>query len=642
MNLLLIATSLVLIAQDTDYELRTWGDASGRFTVEARFLSQADGIVKLESEDGEELEAPIDQLRPEDQRYLERIASMESSGVNSGTKSVFRSYSALIEARNRQFLAEQVLELYRTFINDPTIDQEARDKAHSQIDQWEARADRNMFRYGTKWVTAAEKQRMQEHGEELIRRAESFLATEDLAKCIETLEKASEVDVGGIEADFSLGMYWALVGMNPKEARDHFLTVCRRLELYDSGEHGIMSRNLAVALSNLALTELRLDEASDAVSHFEQALRLAPDLTAIHHNAIHAYRLGGDNQHFYMPEPTHRKLEILVRAHRSDVNDSLSTLSWLYQPLYESESTQGAAVSSSADASENLNLVGYGSGFVVAPGVVVTNQHVVNGAEGFDLVFDDGTSSRGQTMAVHPELDLALVKFDDLYSDGLPIATEPSRLGTEIGLLGFPDPDVLSGSLKFTRGVVTEADSAHRIMFDALATQGNSGGPILDATGQVVGVCAVQINAALENRYNTGVSSAALLEFIEDEVPNFANSDAKTYDDWPALIDDARSSVVQIRILAKPGSSRLSNETGQQAAYFEDTFCMTCNGHSLVQCTARGCNGGGITVKDPYIVQTNKGPITMYRSKRVACPVCDGEGAVDCPNSNCSRGRDSR
>jgi putative serine protease PepD len=145
-----------------------------------------------------------------------------------------------------------------------------------------------------------------------------------------------------------------------------------------------------------------------------------------------------------------------------------------------------------------------GSGFVYSSdGTVVTNQHVVNGSSSFSVRFWDGTTRRAQLVGTDPSTDLAVLKVDAPESLLVPLALGNSsslEIGDEVAAIGSPFG--LEGTL--TTGVVS---ALHRqmtapndftitdsIQTDAAINHGNSGGPLLDTRGHVVGV-----NAQIES-----------------------------------------------------------------------------------------------------------------------------------------------
>lgn len=179
--------------------------------------------------------------------------------------------------------------------------------------------------------------------------------------------------------------------------------------------------------------------------------------------------------------------------------------------------TKGGRFSSSRVARsivyiENLRANAAGSGFVVAPGVVLTNAHVVEGSGGEVVLIPDGEDPRlpanqyrGTVGAVYEIEDVAIVRFSgSMPARVLAIAGDEPERGTEIWAVGYPgaadthitDRDVIAS---FSRGVVTRvAEGATEqsrgrgvtriLQHDALTAPGSSGGPILDNCHRIVAI----------------------------------------------------------------------------------------------------------------------------------------------------------
>lgn len=136
---------------------------------------------------------------------------------------------------------------------------------------------------------------------------------------------------------------------------------------------------------------------------------------------------------------------------------------------------------------------GTGSGFVLPGGVVVTNRHVVQRPRAVTLNTWDGRSLEAEVRGIAIDSDLAVLRLVDDEPD-LPTATlrdAPVELGEQVLAAGYPDGGPITVS---TGRVVDRVDGevlgepADVLRVDARIRQGNSGGPLLDEQGRVVGV----------------------------------------------------------------------------------------------------------------------------------------------------------
>jgi S1-C subfamily serine protease len=153
------------------------------------------------------------------------------------------------------------------------------------------------------------------------------------------------------------------------------------------------------------------------------------------------------------------------------------------------------------------DLLGQGSGIVVnAAGSVLTALHVVAGAEVIQVDFADGTSGRATVAAARPDQDVAVLTVDRLPEVVVPaVLAGPPAIGDTVFAVG--DPLGLRRSL--SAGVVSALDRsiggagtpalADLIQFDAAVNPGNSGGPLLNRAGQVVGIVTALANPADED-----------------------------------------------------------------------------------------------------------------------------------------------
>ena len=156
------------------------------------------------------------------------------------------------------------------------------------------------------------------------------------------------------------------------------------------------------------------------------------------------------------------------------------------------------------DAGEGEGF-GIGSGVVVnADAEVLTALHVIKGATEIQVAFADGTRTAAAVVNVDPERDIAVLTPAVLPNLVLPatlgsssamrVGDEVFAVGNPLGLVGSLSAGVVSG---FDRDFMPEGREAPLrglIQFDAAVNPGNSGGPLLDRRGQVVGIVTGLIN----------------------------------------------------------------------------------------------------------------------------------------------------
>ncbi len=145
---------------------------------------------------------------------------------------------------------------------------------------------------------------------------------------------------------------------------------------------------------------------------------------------------------------------------------------------------------------QNRELEGLGSGVIVSKnGYVLTNNHVVDGADTVSIVLNDGSKYEAEVVGTDPLTDIAVLKVD---ADDLPYATITDSDGIEIGDVVFAIGNPLGVGQSATMGIVSakgrnnlnRIDVGYQdfIQTDASINQGNSGGALVDAHGRLIGI----------------------------------------------------------------------------------------------------------------------------------------------------------
>ena len=168
-----------------------------------------------------------------------------------------------------------------------------------------------------------------------------------------------------------------------------------------------------------------------------------------------------------------------------------------------------------------------GTGFAIADGYIATNYHVINGAKSIRIKGINGNmkdSYKGYVVASDREHDLAIIQIVDKKFDGF--GDIPYRIGgetiSEVGesvfVLGYPLTKTMGNEVKLTDGIIS-AESGYKgdqsmYQISAAVQPGNSGGPLFDSDGNVIGViCAKHADA--ENA-NYAVKVSYLFSLCQD------------------------------------------------------------------------------------------------------------------------------
>ncbi len=165
---------------------------------------------------------------------------------------------------------------------------------------------------------------------------------------------------------------------------------------------------------------------------------------------------------------------------------------------------------------------GLGSGVVIVDsGIILTNLHVVAGAQRIELTFHDGTRAGAHMTGAQAHNDLAVLQAqklpDDLHAATLR-STAELQPGDGVVAVGFPfgigpsvSSGVVSGLKRSFRSPEGKQQMGNLIQFDAAANPGNSGGPLVTMDGEVVGIVTAILNPN-EQRTFIGIGFAVPIE----------------------------------------------------------------------------------------------------------------------------------
>ena len=170
-----------------------------------------------------------------------------------------------------------------------------------------------------------------------------------------------------------------------------------------------------------------------------------------------------------------------------------------------------------------------GSGFAVSSnGHVITNHHVIEGCQKVKIRHN-GKSIPATVVTSDPRNDLALLKGDFRPSSVLPLSTNSPELLQDVYVAGFPFGRKVSTGVKVTKGIISSltgiGNNFSNIQIDAALQPGNSGGPILDDKGNVVGVAVARLDkvktlqklGSLPENTNFGIKTSVVRSILESQ-----------------------------------------------------------------------------------------------------------------------------
>jgi peptidoglycan-N-acetylglucosamine deacetylase len=167
-----------------------------------------------------------------------------------------------------------------------------------------------------------------------------------------------------------------------------------------------------------------------------------------------------------------------------------------------------------------------GTAFSVAPELLITNRHVVRGCSSVEVISPDGRRT-GSIEVADGDIDLAIIRVSGLTGTTAKLRSPNNLLlGEPVLVFGYPLTGRLSSEGNFTSGLVSALrglrDSANQIQITSPIQPGNSGGPLMDSSGLVIGVIQSKLDPFTEARstgdipqnVNFAISLEALSQFL--------------------------------------------------------------------------------------------------------------------------------
>lgn len=142
----------------------------------------------------------------------------------------------------------------------------------------------------------------------------------------------------------------------------------------------------------------------------------------------------------------------------------------------------------------------FGTGFFMAPGFVVTSYHVLDGSTRFKAILADNRELSLKIAAIDRINDLALLIPENAFElpGGIPIAKGAPSVGANVFTIGFPHPTIMGSNPKTTAGIVNSLfgldDDPRHLQISAPIHGGNSGGPLMNYMGEVIGIITMTLN----------------------------------------------------------------------------------------------------------------------------------------------------
>lgn len=540
--LVVAATSFAALQTTHAGEMRTWSSASGAHKTEAEFVElKDDGNVVLKAKTGKTIDVPLSRLSDADQAYARSHAAAKSpaSSKTETPKSVDDVEAEALACKT----AKEAVMVYKFYLAKPNLSAAQRTAAEANLDAWKKKADDNQVRLGKQWMSKAEADKIRKQAQDKIEHAVEFMRLRNDQLAEQALEEASKLDPDSIQADFLMGIVYAVVSKNDKKAQQHFEKCLKR----DPGNVSVLN-NLAVSLASQK-------KFTEAARHWKTAAESAPKMRELSQNIGTLITMVGMKE-AKLPTKTMQDLsEIYEQLITTHGNPRPTQVRFVYSPPYElAEKGKSRGDGRGGSGGESV-VVSSGSGFVVHPHMILTNRHVVEHASGL-LVLNpknpSGEPLAAELIAIADGVDLALVRCDGLDAPAVPLVETLPPRGSDIMVLGYPLGPEFGKSLKSTRGsmvAMPDASVDNMCLYDAVTNPGNSGGPLCDKSARVAAVVRA-VTGSVGGSYGAAIPIANAMPFLKSHIPDLSPSEDETKElDWPGV--DAKVSPSTVLILKK-------------------------------------------------------------------------------------------
>ncbi len=237
---------------------------------------------------------------------------------------------------------------------------------------------------------------------------------------------------------------------------------------------------------------------------------------------------------------------------------------------------------------------GAGTAFVVASnGILVTCAHVVDDADEIEIQIAGKTYS-AEVLKLDSESDLAILKIEAENLPVVPVAdSETVQLGMDVRAVGFPLSDVLGTDVKVTRGTVsgmTKRNGRTQLQIDAAVNPGNSGGPVVNSKGEMIGVTSAKLSGVDVNRVGFCIPANAVREFLKGSGATIEDSQVTEDLKGPELVASVAPAVAYVKVRSGPDPLAKHTELNFSGSFNKTT--KDTRGHMVPSFRMRGSRLG--------------------------------------------------
>jgi S1-C subfamily serine protease len=411
------------------------------------------------------------------------------------------------------------------------------DKAKAELAKWQKLADSGAEKIGGAWVGGEELKTMVEAANKLTVEGLQLLDADQSVKAMHKFEEAVKTYPNAYAAQMFLGVIDLLANKLDDAAACFTKAQTIRPDSWEPENNlGIVlcqKKQLAEGIEKLRLAAEAVDEMTTANNLVKALSLLTPEQrkNANYKTALETARL------------------LAARFHLDRVTDWTKMPYRLAYPTPDKKPGEESLPSGVAVS---------GTGFIIQEdGLVLTNRHVVDldmflAREGVApapgaanggiakarpttllVLLPDGKKASAELVAVDPNMDLALIRIKGAPNTKYPTIalskTDTAETGAPCFAVGFPMLTRLGQALKVTQGIISGAADGGGgvdILIDAKVNPGNSGGPLVDKFGQVMGVVSMKsIGNGMEDSYGMAISAGHVRAFLKANKVTLAAAD---------------------------------------------------------------------------------------------------------------------
>lgn len=208
------------------------------------------------------------------------------------------------------------------------------------------------------------------------------------------------------------------------------------------------------------------------------------------------------------------------------------------------------------------------TGFFITPSIVVTSNHVVNAAKQIEVIYNNEMKAAATIICTDPASDLALLQVNGFENSVVPLELGQSgkvREGTRIYAVGFPLIAYTGTAAKITEGIISGTagykGDLKQFEISAPIQPGNSGGPLLNEKGEVIGVVAAELGRKFVDKtgiipqsVNFAVKSDNIRSLLANQLGKFnlpISGQQRLVRDAVNIMDLAKKGIVRISVVVE-------------------------------------------------------------------------------------------